>query len=449
MRCAGARTLSHMAAPACISAYRAAVALLPLEAAGARFYRATKGADGISAGSRNLFYKTNPNKARKHSTFLGSPKNAAGRQVMLGSPSARTRAGASISISSILITRLSPMDKGKISEADVSARGSVTWTRIRPPYFGLQRLGPHRESALLYRLADGVFTLCGLRARLDWRVMAHLLADIDLARPRDRLLGVAHHLRPLRHPARGPRNREQHREHRHRESHRLVDDTRIKVDVRIELVGDEVLVFERDMLQLDRDVDQRVLSCNFEHFVGELLQNLGAWVVVLVDAMPKAHQAALAVLNPLDHVGNILDRAYFHQPADSLLVCASVEWAVELRDCRGRCCVWIGLRAADRAHRVGRAVLVVVRVQDEEQVERAFQDGIRFVLRLSHLEKHREEIARVAQLVVGINVGQSPDMPVRERGERGNFADQAARLQAARFETVNIRRVGIEGRKRT
>src|SRR6516225_5356162 len=42
--------------------------------------------------------------------------------------------------------------------------------------------------------------------------------------------------------------------------HRLVEDLRVEVDVRVELPADEVLVLARDRLELERDVEQPVAS---------------------------------------------------------------------------------------------------------------------------------------------------------------------------------------------
>src|SRR3970040_452841 len=86
-------------------------------------------------------------------------------------------------------------------------------------------------------------------------VVARPLARVDLSRPRDLLLRVAYHLAPLRDPSRCPRYREQHREHVDLEPQRLINDPRVEVDVRVELALDEVVVFERDPLQFERDID--------------------------------------------------------------------------------------------------------------------------------------------------------------------------------------------------
>jgi hypothetical protein len=79
----------------------------------------------------------------------------------------------------------------------------------------------------------------------------------------------------------------------------LVDEARVEVDVRVELALDEVLVLERDALELDGDVEERVLARDLEDLVGQLLDDLGARVVVLVDAVAEAHEAHLAGLHAL------------------------------------------------------------------------------------------------------------------------------------------------------
>lgn len=62
-------------------------------------------------------------------------------------------------------------------------------------------------------------------------VVALVLADVDLARPRDALLLVHQHLLPLREPSGRTADGEQHREHLDRELERLVDDPRVEIDV--------------------------------------------------------------------------------------------------------------------------------------------------------------------------------------------------------------------------
>ena len=66
----------------------------------------------------------------------------------------------------------------------------------------------------------------------DRHVVARGRAGVELARAADLLARVLDHLLPLRDPADGAGDREQHGEHRGREAHRLQRDARIEVDVR-------------------------------------------------------------------------------------------------------------------------------------------------------------------------------------------------------------------------
>src|SRR5690242_17885037 len=81
-------------------------------------------------------------------------------------------------------------------------------------------------------------------------IITLIVAQVQLAGPGYLLLGIQQHLFPLSQPARGPWNGEKDRKHVDRETHRLVDDARIEIDVGIELSAHEIIVFQSDALQL-------------------------------------------------------------------------------------------------------------------------------------------------------------------------------------------------------
>src|SRR5258706_14088022 len=85
-------------------------------------------------------------------------------------------------------------------------------------------------------------------------------ARVKLARPPDLLVRILDHLLPLRDPTDRARHREQHGEHRDREAHGAQDDARVEVDVRIELALDEIVVLERDPLEIDRQIQALILD---------------------------------------------------------------------------------------------------------------------------------------------------------------------------------------------
>src|SRR5215470_4919609 len=137
---------------------------------------------------------------------------------------------------------------------------------------------------------------------------ARFVSDPDLAWPGDLLLGIGHQLLPLRQPSGRAWNGEEHGEHFGPESHRLVHDSRIEIDIGIELALHEVIILESDALQFQGDLDLGIATRDFEDPVGRPLDDLRAWIVVLVHAVPEAHQFPAAFLDLLHIGGDILFR---------------------------------------------------------------------------------------------------------------------------------------------
>src|SRR5690606_17881985 len=150
-----------------------------------------------------------------------------------------------------------------------------------------------------------------------------VLPDVDLSRSRDLLVLVLQHLLPLREPACSARDCEEHREHVDREAHRLVDDARIEIDVRIEPARDEVVVLEGDALELHCEVGQRGLPGGVGHLVARLLQAAGTRRAVLVPPVPDARHADLARLHALAVRADVLPVTVLVQHAHHLLARAA------------------------------------------------------------------------------------------------------------------------------
>src|SRR5271163_415489 len=83
------------------------------------------------------------------------------------------------------------------------------------------------------------------------RVVARRRSGIELARTADLLARILDHFLPLGDPADGASDRKQRREHGGREAHRLERDAGIEIDVGVELLLDEIVVVERDALELE------------------------------------------------------------------------------------------------------------------------------------------------------------------------------------------------------
>jgi len=132
----------------------------------------------------------------------------------------------------------------------------------------------------------------------------------------------------MRDPAHRPGDREHDREHRARNADRAVDDARIEVNIRIELAGDEVLVLERNLLETQRKLEERVVRAPQlrEDLVAHLTDDLGAGIEVLVHTVTEAHEPEVAglVLREVQIFGDVLNRPDLLEHREHGLVGAAV-----------------------------------------------------------------------------------------------------------------------------
>ena len=102
------------------------------------------------------------------------------------------------------------------------------------------------------------------------------------------------------------------------------------------------------------------------------------------------------------------------------------------------------MRTAHAANRVGRTVLLVIGVQNEKNIQGALQRGIRPVLGFGSPEQHVQEISRVAEIVVGVDIRHAQRVTVGKSSNRRHLANQAVGLLLARLGTEDVFRVVIE-----
>src|SRR6266403_2272633 len=128
-------------------------------------------------------------------------------------------------------------------------------------------------------------------------------AGVKLPRTADLHVRIRYHFLPMRDPPGSARDREHDGEHRTGNAQRAVDDARIEVDVRVQLARYEVFVLECNFLELERQIEQRIVGTPefLEHPVAHAPNDLRAWVEILVDAVTEAHEP--------DAVGFVFDLA--------------------------------------------------------------------------------------------------------------------------------------------
>ena len=114
--------------------------------------------------------------------------------------------------------------------------------------------------------------------------------------------------------------------------------------------------------------------------------------------MTEAHEQRLAVLHLLHEVGHVVGRVDLAQHHQHGLVGATVQRAVEGGDAGVDGRVGVHLRRPHRSHGRGGAVLLVVGVQDEQDVEGAHQARVDLVV---GAEEHLEDVGAVVERRVG------------------------------------------------
>ena len=90
----------------------------------------------------------------------------------------------------------------------------------------------------------------------------------------------------------------------------------------------------------------------------------------------------------------------------------------------------------------------MVGVEDEQDVERLLEDRVDLVVG-RHLEDHREEVAHVALVGAGVDVGPTLRVAVGPGGQRRNLGDQPDDVQAARLWILDlVHGLRVEGAER-
>ncbi len=105
----------------------------------------------------------------------------------------------------------------------------------------------------------------------------------------------------------------------------------------------------------------------------------------------------------------------------------------------------IGVGGADRAHGGGTAVLLVVGMKDEQDVESFGQRRVGVVAGLSHLPEHREEVLGEAERVVRIDEGHADAEAVAGGRQRWHLGDEADDLLVPVGRVVDLVGLRVEG----
>src|SRR5208283_1032261 len=137
----------------------------------------------------------------------------------------------------------------------------------------------------------------------------------------------------------------------------------------VEFPLDEVIVLQGDAFEFERNVQLRIFAGSLKYLISGPLDDSGAGIVILVNPVAESHEFPMASFN-VGNVGwNAILRSDFRQHLKDFFVGATMERAGERGGRRRGTKERIRLGAANGAHDVGAAVLFVVGMQNEQDVQ--------------------------------------------------------------------------------
>jgi hypothetical protein len=145
-----------------------------------------------------------------------------------------------------------------------------------------------------------------------------------------------------------------------------------------------------------------------------------------------------------DELRNVVDRADFLQHVQRRFVGAAVRRAPQAGDAGSDTGERVGARRTGQTHGRGRRVLLVVRVQDQDAVQRAHQHVVDLVLFARVAEHHAHEVGAVRQVVARIHKRLADRILVRHRHQGRHLGDQADGRHFAVLRIVDVQRVVVE-----
>src|SRR5690606_36348407 len=272
----------------------------------------------------------------------------------------------------------------------------------------------------------------------------------------DLVIWIGQHFVPLSNPAHGTSQGEDSGEQGGWDTNSALNDTRVEVYVGVQLAFDEVWIFQSNALQFHGQLEQRIVlqAQGFQNFLASLLHQLGAWVVVLVDTVTKAHQAhaRVLVLDLLHKLANLVDAAVglqLFEHVQARFVCTTVGRTPQASNTRSNSSERIGAGRTAQTHGGSRGVLFVICMQDEDTVQSALNHFVDLVVFARGSEHHAQEVAGVGQIILGIDEGLSQRILVRHRNQSRQLGDQADSRHMTVMRIRDVRGVMVERRQST
>lgn len=132
-----------------------------------------------------------------------------------------------------------------------------------------------------------------------------IVPGVVLTGTNDFVLGVIHELVPVCKPPGQSGNHEENWEHISWESHSLINDATVEVNIGIELPLDKILITQSNPFQFHSNLYKFLLTGDLENILCNTLDNFSSGIIAFIDTMTEPIQQFLPILNILNKLRNI------------------------------------------------------------------------------------------------------------------------------------------------
>ena len=108
-----------------------------------------------------------------------------------------------------------------------------------------------------------------------------------------------------------------------------INQSRVKVDIGIQLATHKVLVLKGSPLQGNGNLDQWLPPTNLKDLIGDALDDASPRIIVAIDAMTESHQSTLLALHLVNEHWNTIDTPNLLQHPQHCLIRPSMQWSIQ------------------------------------------------------------------------------------------------------------------------
>ena len=256
---------------------------------------------------------------------------------------------------------------------------------------------------------------------------------------------------PVSNPPRRTPSCKDHGKHLGRNANGFQDNTRIEIHIREQLALDEVIIFQRNLLEFLRHAQQRIVFSAqlIKHFIADAAYNSRSWIIVLVDTVTETHEAEgiVLVLGPGDKLLDAGFVANLIQHIQHGLVGTAMGGTPQGSDAGRDTGIGVGAGGASEANGRGRCILFVIGVQQEQGVHGLGQDRADIGFFAGCAKHHVQEVFCEAHAILRVHERLSHAVLEAHRRQCRHFGDDTVGGQQAMLGVIDVQVLMVEGRQ--